>query len=65
MIAALPELSVLILEPVREHGRIRISEVLKVSGVSRNTVKDHLRALVEQGHLQLHGERRGACYGLP
>lgn len=65
MIAALPELSVLILELVREHGRITISEVVKVSGVSRNTVKDHLRALVEQGHLQLHGERRGAWYGLP
>lgn len=65
MIAALPELSVLILELVREHGRITISEVVKVSGVSRNTVKDHLKALVEQGHLQLHGERRGAWYGLP
>jgi len=65
MIAALPELSALILELVREHGRITISEVVKVSGVSRNTVKDHLRALVEQGHLQLHGERRGAWYGLP
>lgn len=65
MIAALPELSVLILELVREHGRITISEVVKVSGVSRNTVKDHLRALVEQGHLQLHGARRGAWYGLP
>lgn len=65
MTAALPELSVLILELVREHGRITISEVVKVGGVNRNTVKDHLRALVEQGHLELHGERRGAWYGLP
>ena len=65
MVATLPELSVLILELVREHGRITISEVARASGVNRNTVKDHLKALVEQGHLQLHGAGRGAWYGLP
>ncbi len=65
MVAALPELSVLILELVREHGRITISEVVRVSGVSRNTVKDHLKSLAEQGYLQLHGAGRGAWYGLP
>lgn len=65
MVAALPELSVLILELVREHGRVTISEVVRVSGASRNTVKDHLKALAEQGHLQLQGAGRGAWYGLP
>lgn len=65
MVAALPELSILILELVREHGRVTISEVVRVSGASRNTVKDHLKALAEQGHLQLHGAGRGAWYGLP
>jgi hypothetical protein len=30
----------------------------------RNTVKDHLKALVGQGHLTLHGAGRGAWYGL-
>lgn len=65
MVAALPELSVLILELVREHGRVTISEVVRVSGASRNTVKDHLKALAEQGHLHLHGAGRGAWYGLP
>jgi Fic family protein len=65
MVAALPELSVLILELVREHGRVTISEAVRVSGVSRNTVKDHLKSLAEQGHLQLHGAGRGAWYGLP
>lgn len=64
MVAALPELSVLILELVREHGRVTISEVVRVSGASRNTVKDHLKSLAEQGHLQLHGAGRGAWYGL-
>jgi len=65
MVAALPELSVLILELAREHGRVTISEVVRVSGVSRNTVKDHLKSLAEQDHLQLHGAGRGAWYGLP
>ena len=65
MVAALPELSVLILELVREHGRVTISEIVRVSGISRNTVKDHLKSLAEQGHLQLHGAGRGAWYGLP
>ncbi|MGH6619733.1 MAG: Fic family protein [Alphaproteobacteria bacterium] len=65
MVAALPELSVLILELVREHGRITISQVVRASGVNRNTVKDHLKSLAEHGHLQLHGAGRGAWYGLP
>lgn len=64
MLAALPELSVLILELAREHGRVTVAEAARVSGASRNTVKDHLKALVEQRHLALHGAGRGAWYGL-
>jgi len=64
MLAALPELSVLILELVREHGRVTMAEVVRVSGSSRNTIKEHLRSLVEHGHLTLHGAGRGAWYGL-
>ena len=64
MLAALPELSVLILELAREHGRVTVAEAVRISGASRNTVKDHLKALVEQGHLSLHGAGRGAWYGL-
>jgi Fic family protein len=64
MIAALPELSVLILELAREHGRVTMAQAVRVSGSSRNTIKEHLRALVEQGHLTLHGAGRGAWYGL-
>jgi Fic family protein len=64
MLAALPELSVLILELTREHGRVTVAEAVRASGASRNTVKDHLKALLEQGHLILHGAGRGAWYGL-
>jgi Fic family protein len=64
MRATLPELSVLILELAREHGRVTVAEAVSISGANRNTVKDHLKALVEQGHLSLHGTGRGAWYGL-
>lgn len=64
MLAALPELSVLILELAREHGRVTVAETVRVSGASRNTIKDHFKVLVEQGHLALHGAGRGAWYGL-
>lgn len=58
------ELSVLILELTREHGRVTVAEVAKTSGISRHTIKDHLKTLVAQGHLVLHGAGRGAWYGL-
>ncbi len=64
MLAQMPELSVLILEVAREHGRVTVAEAARVSGASRNTIKDHLKGLVEQGHLVLQGAGRGAWYGL-
>lgn len=60
----LPELSVQILELAREHGRITVGDAAKVIGVSRNTVKDHIRALAENGHLERHGAGRGTWYSL-
>lgn len=64
VLADLPELSVLILELAREHGRVTVAEAARISGASRHTVKGHLKALTEQGHLSLHGAGRGAWYGL-
>lgn len=62
---SLPPLSAQILEVVRENGRVTVAEAAKITGTNRNTVKDHLKALTESGHLQLHGAGRGAWYGLP
>ena len=64
MLARMPELSVLILELAREHGRVTVAEAVRMSGASRNTIKDHLKVLTAQGHLVLHGAGRGAWYGL-
>jgi len=60
----LPELSVQILELVREHGRVTVSDVVKATKVSRNTIKYHVSALVEDGHLALQGAGRGTFYTL-
>jgi len=65
VLAALPELSMRIIEHAREHGRVTISDIVRLTGTSRNTLKQHFRQLVAEGHLALHGSGRGAWYALP
>ena len=64
VLASLPELSLQIVEFAREHGRVTIGEATKLTGASRNTLKQHFRALVERGYLNQHGSGRGVWYGL-
>ncbi len=64
VLACLPELSLKIVEFAREHGRITIGEAIKLTGASRNTLKQHFRALVERGTLNQHGSGRGVWYDL-
>lgn len=64
VLASLPELSLQIVEFVREHGRITIGVATKLTGTSRNTLKQHFRALVERGHLNQRGSGRGSWYEL-
>ena len=64
VLSVLPELSVQILEYVREHGRVTIGNMVKVTGTSRNTLKEHFRQLINKGHLVRHGSGRGVWYAL-
>jgi len=64
VLAAMPELSLQIVEFTREHGRVTIGEAIKLTGASRNTLKQHFRALVERGALNQHGSGRGVWYDL-
>ncbi|MES2299945.1 MAG: Fic family protein [Pseudomonadota bacterium] len=64
VLAALPELSLQIVEFAREHGRITIGDAIKLTGASRNTLKQHFRALVERGSLNQQGAGRGVWYEL-
>ena len=59
----LPELSMRILELCREHGRVTVAVAARATGVSRNTVKDHVKALTRAGHIERHGAGRGTWYG--
>ena len=64
VLASLPELSLQIVEFAREHGRVTIGDVIKLTGASRNTLKAHFRNLVEHGHLSQQGSGRGVWYEL-
>ena len=63
-LSSLPELSLKILEYTRERGRITIGDMTKLTGVSRNTLKDHFRHLLEKRYLEMHGSGRGTWYSL-
>jgi len=52
VLAVLPELSLKIVEFAREHGRITMANAIRLTGTSRNTLKQHFIALVELGHLE-------------
>lgn len=64
IMVVLPEPALRILEHVKGHGRVSIGDMVKLSGISRNTLKGHFRRLVTDGHLKMHGEGRGVWYTL-
>ena len=65
VMASLPDLALQIVDHARQHGRVTIGEMIRLSGVSRNTLKEHFRKLVAQGHLTRHGSGKGSWYALP
>jgi Fic family protein len=62
VLAPLPILSLQIVEFAREHGRITMGDAIRLTGASRNTLKQHFRALAEQNHLKQQGSGRGVWY---
>jgi len=64
VLTTLPELSLQIVEFTGEHGRVTMSEVIQLTGASRNTLKQYFRALVERGTLNQHGSGRVVWYDL-
>jgi predicted HTH transcriptional regulator len=65
VIAALPELAIQIIDYVRQHGRVTMADMIRATGASRNTLKDHFRSLVEKRHIARHGTGKGSWYSLP
>jgi len=64
ILAPLPELSLQIVEFTRAHGRITMSDSIRLTGASRNTLKQHFRSLVQHNHLRQQGRGRGVWYEL-
>jgi Fic family protein len=64
-LAVLSELSVKILDYVRDHGRVTTRDMVRETGASPNTLKATFTSLVEKGLLVRHGGGRSTWYGLP
>ena len=64
VMGTLPELSLQIIDAIRERGRVTIGEIVNLTGAVRNTVKKHLASLVEANHHTQHGTGKGTWYGM-
>ena len=64
VLAELPSMSLRIVEFTREHGRITMSEAMRLTAGNRNTLKQHFRNLMDQGYLAIKGAGRGSWYEL-
>jgi len=64
LLTTLPELSLHILDHLKIHGRVTMAEMVKLTGVNRNTLKEHFRNLLKSKRIQLHGKGRGSWYSL-
>ena len=58
----MPALSEKILHLARQHGRISTAFISAALEANRNTVKKHVRQLVDSGRLARHGKGRGTYY---
>ncbi|MBW4553804.1 MAG: Fic family protein [Aphanocapsa sp. GSE-SYN-MK-11-07L] len=64
LLMTLPDLSIQILDALKNRGRITIGEAVAITGANRNTLKPHFKHLLTKGLIELHGGGRGAWYGL-
>lgn len=61
-IVSLPRLSKQMVELVKEHGDLAISELESITGANRNTIKVRLRELVDENYLEITGNGKGSRY---
>lgn len=64
LVATLPDLAVSILDQARQHGRVTMGDMIRITAASRNTLKEHFRRLVQQGHLVRRGMGKATWYAL-
>ena len=59
---AIPKLSQDILVAAREQGRLTVQEVQRLTGANRNTIKAHIKGLVQKRLLTREGNGKGSWY---
>jgi Fic family protein len=62
--SSLPLLSIQILDLLKKHERLTISEIVEHTGANQNTLKVRLRELGEVGRIQRHGKARATWYSI-
>jgi Fic family protein len=61
---SLPTLSIRILELARDHGQIKSSEIQRLTGETKSTLRNRIHELVERGLLKQHGKGPATWYTL-
>lgn len=64
LMASLSPLDEQLIHLAREHGRLTLTQAATLTRANRNTLKLHLRQLVQSGRLRLLGRGRGSWYEL-
>jgi len=59
---SLPKLSEAIIATLREQDKLSLSEVVKLTGANRSTVKSHLFKLIKAKQIQKSGKGKGTVY---
>jgi Fic family protein len=62
LMSSLSALDEELLQLARQHGRLTLTGASRLTKANRNTLKLHLRQLVQSGHLQLLGRGRSSWY---
>jgi Fic family protein len=62
LMVRLSELSTKIVQVVKDHGQLGISDIQAITHANRNTIKVRLRELVDDGYLIMQGKGKGARY---
>ncbi len=60
----LPALSARVMELFKEHSRLQMKQIIKLTNGRRATLKLRLQELVEGGYLKRHGQARSTWYSL-
>jgi hypothetical protein len=62
LMSVLPALDEQLLQLVRQHGKLTLSDALTLTKANRNTLKLHFRQLVQARRLKLQGRGRSSWY---